>query len=63
MQGEKVYMGELLAKPDVDLVEHLLHVTELGAKLAHQLELSEPLRVKAILACAFHDVGKATLDF
>ncbi len=56
-------MGELLAKPDVTLADHLADVTELGAKLARRLNLSEPLQMKAILACVFHDVGKATVDF
>ncbi len=56
-------MGELLAKPDVALAAHLADVTALGAELTRRLELSEPFRTKAILACAFHDIGKATADF
>ncbi len=56
-------MGELLAKPDTSLIAHLKEVTERGAKIARQLGLAEPLRVKALLACAFHDIGKATRDF
>jgi CRISPR-associated endonuclease/helicase Cas3 len=54
---------ELLAKPDKGLVEHLAEVTALGAEIAQRLGLPEPLRVKALLACAFHDIGKATTDF
>ncbi|WP_243663290.1 CRISPR-associated endonuclease Cas3'' [Rhodothermus marinus] len=53
----------LLAKPDVSLLDHLAEVTRLGATLADRLKLPEPLRQKVILACAFHDVGKATEDF
>ncbi|MDT7924845.1 MAG: CRISPR-associated helicase Cas3' [Chlorobiota bacterium] len=53
----------LLAKPDKGLVEHLAEVTALGAEIAQRLGLPEPLRVKALLACAFHDIGKATTDF
>ncbi len=53
----------LLAKPDVLLIDHLTEVTRLGAALADRLGLSEPLRQKVILACALHDVGKATIDF
>ncbi len=54
---------ELLAKPDKSLVEHLSEVTALGAQIAKRLKLSEPIRVKVILACALHDIGKATIDF
>ncbi|WP_397548005.1 CRISPR-associated helicase Cas3' [Rhodothermus marinus] len=53
----------LLAKPDVSLLDHLAEVTRLGATLADRLKLPELLRQKVILACAFHDVGKATEDF
>lgn len=56
-------MDELLAKPDVSLVDHLWAVMRLGDEIAHRLKLDERLRVKAILACALHDVGKATVDF
>ncbi len=55
--------NKLLAKPDKVLVEHLSEVTALGAQIAERLMLSEPLRVKVILACALHDIGKATVDF
>ena len=53
----------LFAKPDVPLTEHLTEVTALGAELAGRLGLPEPLKVKALLACALHDIGKATVDF
>jgi CRISPR-associated endonuclease/helicase Cas3 len=56
-------MSTLLAKPDKGLVEHLAEVTTLGAEIAQRLGLPEPLMVKALLACAFHDIGKGTLDF
>lgn len=56
-------MAELLAKPDVGLIEHLAEVTRLGAEIARRLALPEPLRVKALVACALHDIGKATTDF
>ncbi|AEN73078.1 metal dependent phosphohydrolase [Rhodothermus marinus SG0.5JP17-172] len=53
----------LLAKPDVSLLDHLAEVTRLGATLADRLDFSESLRQKVILACALHDIGKATEDF
>lgn len=53
----------LLAKPDVLLVEHLEEVLGLGADLVKRLGLDERLRAKALLACALHDIGKATLSF
>jgi CRISPR-associated endonuclease/helicase Cas3 len=56
-------MAQLLAKPDAELIEHLAQVTSLGLQIARQLGLPEKLRVKALLACAFHDIGKGTLDF
>lgn len=56
-------MDELLAKPDVPLITHLADVTRVGHALAHRFGLPEHLRVKTVLACAFHDVGKATSDF
>lgn len=56
-------MGELLAKPNVSLIQHLEDVTALGDEIARRLGLPEPLRVKALLACAFHDIGKAIQDF
>jgi len=56
-------MVELLAKPNVSLIAHLAEVTRLGEELAQKLGLSERLRAKVILACAFHDIGKATEDF
>lgn len=56
-------MGELLAKPDVPLIQHLEDVTATGDEIARRLGLADGLRVKALLACAFHDIGKATQDF
>ncbi len=53
----------LLAKPDTSLVDHLAEVTRLGAQIAERLGLEEPLRTKALLACALHDIGKATAEF
>lgn len=56
-------MAVLLAKPDISLVDHLAEVMALGVEIAKRLELEEPLRTKALLACALHDIGKATTDF
>lgn len=56
-------MDELLAKPDVPLVDHLAEVLHLGDAIARHLGLSERLHIKALLACALHDIGKATVDF
>jgi len=56
-------MAEFLAKPDTSLLTHLAVVTALGAEIAERLGLPGPLRVKALLACALHDIGKATTDF
>ena len=55
----------ILAKsdPDVSLQDHLAQVTELGVRIAEQLKVPDPLRTKALLACALHDIGKATTDF
>jgi CRISPR-associated endonuclease/helicase Cas3 len=55
----------LLAKkdPDIALVDHLAEVTRLGVEIARRLGVLEPLRTKAILACALHDIGKAVTDF
>lgn len=56
-------MDELLAKPDVTLEDHLRCVLNIGNEIATRMKLNEHLRTKALLACAFHDVGKATWDF
>jgi len=56
-------VAELLAKPDVSLIAHLTEVTRLGDEIAQRLGLSERLLAKVILACALHDIGKATNDF
>ncbi len=56
-------MVELWAKPDVPLIDHIADVTRLGAEIAGRFNLPEPLRIKALLACALHDIGKATGSF
>ena len=56
-------MGELLAKPDVPLVDHLRDVLLLGKDIALRMGLGERLRAQALLACGFHDIGKATDSF
>ncbi|MGQ9512232.1 CRISPR-associated helicase Cas3' [Thermodesulfitimonas sp.] len=58
-------MGEssLLAKPDVSLFVHLKEVTEQGRILARRLGFSPELEKRVVLACAFHDLGKATESF
>ena len=56
-------MAELLAKPDVPLLAHLEEVTRLGAEIAERMRLPAFLRSKALLACAMHDIGKATRSF
>lgn len=53
----------LLAKPDVLLFDHLREVAEEGARIADLLRLDAELRARALLACALHDLGKATTDF
>ncbi|HBT47363.1 MAG TPA: CRISPR-associated helicase/endonuclease Cas3 [Peptococcaceae bacterium] len=53
----------LLGKPDVPLLAHLKEVTEQGKILARYLGLPSALEKRALLACAFHDVGKATKSF
>jgi len=53
----------LLAKPDMPLLTHLKEVTEEGKVLAKRLGLSSELVKRAVLACAFHDVGKSTDSF
>lgn len=56
-------MDELLAKPNVSLVDHLWGVISLGDAISCRLQLDERLRTKALLACALHDIGKATESF
>lgn len=53
----------LLGKPDVPLLAHLKEVAEQGKILARHLGLPPALEKRALLACAFHDVGKATKSF
>lgn len=56
-------MDELLAKPDIPLLEHLHDVTKRGDEIAKHLGLDPELRARALLACALHDVGKTTESF
>ena len=56
-------MDELLAKPDVTLLRHSADVMHLGNDLANRMKLISRLRMKALLACALHDIGKVTIDF
>jgi len=56
-------MDELLAKPDKTLKEHTLEVYKLGKKIAQRLRLKEEDYKRALLACLFHDIGKATKSF
>lgn len=56
-------MAELLAKPDTLLIDHLQEVLRLGSEISYRLGLDERLRTKALLACALHDIGKATYSF
>lgn len=56
-------MGGILAKPDTSLIDHLAQVTALGVEIAKRLKLQQTLYEKALLACALHDIGKATTDF
>ena len=56
-------MAQLLAKPDIPLIEHLRNVVKLGREIAVRLELDERLLTKALIACGLHDIGKATVDF
>ncbi len=56
-------MGELLAKPDKTLLEHLIEVYRLGKALVKELELESTTADRALLACLMHDIGKATESF
>ena len=53
----------LLAKPDVLLLDHLQEVAAEGDGIARTLALDPELRARALLACALHDLGKATTAF
>ncbi len=58
-------MAELLAKTDgdVSLYQHCVDVLRLGHILAERLGLDGPTAQRALLACALHDIGKATESF
>lgn len=53
----------LLGKPDTSLLEHTRGVVEQGKQLIKLLNLSPDLERRVLLACAFHDIGKATHSF
>ncbi len=53
----------LLAKPNETLEAHSLAVLRLGEALCQHLALMGEVRTRALLACAFHDIGKATHSF
>lgn len=56
--------GGLFAKPDVTLLDHLTAVLELGERLVERhFDQSPLLALRALMACALHDIGKATVDF
>ena len=55
---------ELWAKDDgTALLQHSLEVLERGQELAIQLGVGGDLRIRALIACALHDLGKATTSF
>ncbi|MGC8893234.1 MAG: CRISPR-associated helicase Cas3' [candidate division WOR-3 bacterium] len=54
---------ELLAKPDVGLLDHSRQTAEAGYIIARSLNLEDKALQKALFACAFHDIGKATKSF
>ncbi|MEO0181730.1 MAG: CRISPR-associated helicase Cas3' [candidate division WOR-3 bacterium] len=54
---------ELLAKPDVGLLEHSCQTLETGCVIARLLNLDGVVFQKALFACLLHDVGKATKSF
>ncbi len=56
-------MDELLAKADVTLAQHLQDVLRFGNEIAKFFEVDDDLYRKALLACALHDIGKATKSF
>ena len=56
-------MAELLAKPAQELLEHLREVAQLGEYIARRLGIEGELFKRVLLACWFHDVGKATRSF
>ncbi len=56
-------MTTLLAKPDVTLLQHSLEVLHLGMTIGKKLGLADRLYIKALLACALHDIGKGNENF
>ena len=56
-------MRPLLAKPDVSLETHSREVLECGKRLCQLLGVPPEVHKRALLACALHDIGKATCDF
>ncbi len=56
-------MGELLAKPDVPLIDHLRDVLLLGHDVAQRMGIGKRLHTQTLLACVLHDIGKATYSF
>lgn len=62
-RGSQLPVDVALAKPDVSLVDHSLAVLREGALLCDRQQVDGELRVRALLACALHDVGKAIQEF
>ncbi len=56
-------LEDLLAKPDVGLLDHSLQTVEAGRVIANLLSLESKTLQKVLFACAFHDIGKATESF
>lgn len=56
-------MVELLAKPDKTLIEHTKEVIEHSKRLVNQFSIEDDLKKRIFLACALHDIGKATKSF
>ncbi|AEH51233.1 CRISPR-associated helicase/endonuclease Cas3 [Pseudothermotoga thermarum] len=54
---------DVLAKPDVPLIKHSSEVVQLAQKIAKILIIENGISQRAILACAFHDIGKSTHSF
>ncbi len=56
-------MAELLAKPDKSLLQHTIEVLENSKKLVEIFNINGELHERIFLACALHDIGKATESF